>query len=193
MSTFLSTKWGPSILLQNCKRSLCGSICFPSTIVGNEECYKSTAYMFYSKQTWGDMGSDIQQGPTGRIWIPGGCSEDTATHHGAHTLPIVNRLHFSWWSKKFQSSKKSPGVFNAECSRTLFAGKQNTRSDTDAIHEKKKKTRIDPRFKALSILFFFCWHCYFSFGKFSFFLLNVRVDSAYVTPYSIVQYLWLCA
>ena len=139
MSTFLSTKWGPSILLQNCKRSLCGSICFPSTIVGNEECYKSTVYMFYSKQTWGDMGSDIQQGPTGRIWIPGGCSEDTATHHGAHTLPIVNRLHFSWWSKKFQSSKKSPGVFNAECSRTLFAGKQNTRSDTDAIHEKNKK------------------------------------------------------
>ena len=93
-----------------------------------------------------------------------------------------NNFSFLGWSKRFQRSKKSPGVFRAECSRTLFATKR-AGSDTDKIHEKNKLTRgSKPRtssFKRrkvgvsvwttwpqlITILLNFCWHCYFFMEK----------------------------
>ena len=41
-----------------------------------------------------------------------------------------------------QTSKKSPGVLKSECSRTLFDGKQSSRSEEKTKSVKKKKKNI---------------------------------------------------
>ena len=56
------------------------------------------------------------------------------------------------WSKRFQRSIKSPGVFTAESCRTLFAGK-NERDQTQTKSMKKKQNKLTQGLKALSILF----------------------------------------
>ena len=82
----------------------------------------------------------------------------------------INDFSFLSWSKRFQRSKKSPGVFKAECSRTLFAGKKE-RDQTQTKSVKKRK-QTDPERPALNTekcvclpkpittLLTPCWHCY---------------------------------
>ena len=47
-----------------------------------------------------------------------------------------------------QTSKKSPGVLKSECSRTLFDGKQSSRSEEKTKSVKKNPKHSDLRFKA---------------------------------------------
>lgn len=44
----------------------------------------------------------MQQGDTGRLWTPGGCSEDTASVHGVDALPaeLPERPHVYYLMNK---------------------------------------------------------------------------------------------
>ena len=95
----------------------------------------------------------------------------------------INNFSFLGSSKRFQRSKKSPGVFKAECSRTLFAGKkERDQTQTKSMNKNKLSRGSKPwtsSFKRrqvgvsvrttwpqpITILLNFCWQCYFTMEK----------------------------
>ena len=66
------------------------------------------------------------------------------------SVTVLNLLHFSQVVQKISKIKESPGVFNAECSRTLFVGKKKNRN---RHRQNLWKKQTDPRFTAMSIIF----------------------------------------
>ena len=105
----------------------------------------------------------------------------------------INNFSFLGSSKRFQRSKKSPGVFKAECSRTLFAGKkERDQSQTKSMKKKKnwpeaqspkasfkyRKVGVSVRttwLQPITILLNFCWHCYFFMEKHHIFLWKIPI------------------
>ena len=78
---------------------------------------------------------------------------------------------FLSWSKRLQRSKKSPGVFEAECSRNVFAGKKG-RDQTQTKSMKKNKLTRDSKHPLLNTENKECPFGRHSLNQFLFFLIS---------------------